>query len=527
MSIPAEDQVKAALATILANDLFSQSERQQRFLQYIVEQSLSGQADKINQYSIGIDVFDRDASFDPAIDSIVRVEAGRLRSKLREYYSLAGKFDSVRIDVQKGSYNASFSYQLSVNEASVATDNATVGVKYSSTHHSSQKPAIAVLAFRNTSGEVDQDYFADGISEDIITDLARFSELAVISSHSSFSYRDRDVQIKTVREELSADYILSGSIRKSGGRIRVSAQLVDTESEQQLWAERYDHELNDIFAVQDDVREKIILALQQQLDHHLKAGPVHKNTESVEAYDCVLRGTEYARKTNREDMMQAQALFRRAIELDPEYAEAYARLARLQVYYYIGGIDKSQEVLNKADELAQKAAELCPNTAYVRATRGWVYEWLGNSEDAQLEWDKAIELDSSQESAYNYLSLLLAWNGETDKAKEHLEKAQLLNPLGTYHFISGMIHYMESNFQSAVSSFQRNTDVDRAFIPGWLFLASAHERIGNDDAARRALDKLLEINPDYSLTSGSRGIKVPEVRQRFRSGLERLGLQFE
>ncbi len=516
----------AALDNILASELFLQSERQQRFLQYIVEQSLSGQADKINQYSIGIDVFDRDASFDPAIDSIVRVEAGRLRSKLREYYSLAGKLESIRIDVQKGSYNASFSYQDPPN------DLAEVGEKPANTEQSSSasgtsKPAIAVLAFRNSSGEVEQDYFADGISEDIITDLARFSELAVISSHSSFSYRDRDVQISRIREELNTDYILSGSIRKSGGRIRISAQLVDTLTEQQLWAERYDHELNDIFAVQDDVREKIILALQQQLDHHLKAGPVHKNTRSVEAYDCVLRGTEYARKTNREDMMQAQALFRRAIELDPEYAEAYARLARLQVYYYIGGIDKSREVLEKADELAQIAVRLCPNTAYVRATRGWVYEWLGNSEDARQEWEQAIELDSSQESAYNYLSLLLAWNGETDGAKEYLEKAQQLNPLGTYHFIYGMIYYMEGDFESAISSFQKNTDVDRAFIPGWLFLASAHERTGEDDAARHALDRLLEINPDYSLTSGSRGIKVPEVRQRFRAGLERLGLQFE
>ena len=522
MSIPADDQIKTTLANILASELFSQSERQQRFLRYIVEQGLAGNESKINQYSIGIDVFDRDASFDPAIDSIVRVEAGRLRSKLREYYSSTGQMEQVRIDVRKGSYSASFSYQ---NE-NLDTQDDTLSARSTGNSFIGRKPVIAVLAFRNSSGDQEQDYFADGISEDIITDLARFSELAVIASHSSFSYRDREVQISQVREELNVDYILSGSIRKSGDRIRISAQLVNTMDERQLWAERYDHKLNDIFAVQDDVREKIILALQQQLNHHLKAGPTHKNTLSVEAYDCVLRGTEYARKTNREDMMQAQALFRRAITLDPDYAEAYARLARIHVYYWISGMEDSVAVLEKANELSQKALDLCPNTAYVRATRGWVYEWMGKSEEAQQEWEHAIELDASQESAYNYLSLLHAWNGQTDKARQLIETAQQLNPLADYHFNSGIISYMEGEFDSAISDFRKSTERDNAFIPGWLFLASAYEQIGDNEAGRESLDRLLEINPNYSLSDGSRGIKVPEVRQRFRSGLEKLGLRF-
>ena len=162
---------------------------------------------------------------------------------------------------------------------------------------------IAVLAFTNTSGDPEQEYFADGISEDIITDLSKFSDLAVIARHSSFTYKNKDVDSAEIGRQLGADFILEGSVRKAGNKVRISAQLVSTRDLRQLWAERYDHNLDDIFSVQDDVTREIIRALQLKLKGNEKTSNEH--TTNLEAYDCVLRGAEYARQSNREDMMQA------------------------------------------------------------------------------------------------------------------------------------------------------------------------------------------------------------------------------
>ena len=514
--------VRECLANLLKKDLFAQSERQSRFLEYVVEKTIEGDGRKLNQFSIGIDVFDRDESFDPAIDSIVRVEAGRLRAKLREYYSDVGNEDIVQIEIRKGKYVANFEFKKNI------TPNVTIAQNVSLASIGptavDNKPVIAVLAFTNTSGDPEQEYFADGISEDIITDLSKFSDLAVIARHSSFAYKNKNVDTGEIASQLGADFILEGSVRKAGEKVRITAQLIGVKGLRQLWAERYDRSLDDIFSVQDDVTREIIRALKLKLKGDEKTSDEH--TTNLEAYDCVLRGAEYARQTNREDRMQARALFRKAISLDPEYAEAYARLSRLYVYQWISGLDNTGElILGKAKELALRAVEICPDSAFAHAALGWAYEWLHENDLAVAEWLRAIELDASQAEAFNWLSLNLAWSGQTEQAKEKIDCAKRLNPLEEYCFPYGMVAYMEGNYKEAITLFQKLVTQDPAFIPAYLFLASCYEICGENDKGKVAVQSILQINPGYRISvTGRASIRVPEISTRFRTGLIELGI---
>ncbi len=516
--------IRQHLVNMLNNALFIQGERQSRFLQYIVEKTLAGEGRKLRQFNIGVDVFDRDASFDPSVDSIVRVEAGRLRAKLREYYSDESNNNSVRIEMRKGKYAVDFQFQENSSPA-VLTANSETG-KDEGSHALDNRPVIAVLAFVNTSGDPEQDYFADGISEDIITDLSKFPGLAVIARHSSFSYKNKTVASQDIAEQLGADYILEGSVRKSGSRVRISAQLINSGDLRQIWAERYDHQLDDIFTVQDDVTRKIVAALQLTLRPSENTSLRKNATTRLEAYDCVLRGAEYARHSSREDLMQAQSLFRRAISLDAEYAEAYARLSRLYVYLWISGLGKSSGgILQEAMELAGRAVELCPNSALTHAALGWVYQWLNENDKAVAEWRLAIELDASQADALNWLALNLAWAGQTQQAREKIACASRLDPLEKYYFPRGMIAYMEGQYGEAIELFEKLTINDPAFIPGYLFLACSCSLSGQQEQARVAVQKILQINPDYKLSRANKGsITVPDIRERFRNTLVQLGL---
>jgi adenylate cyclase len=510
--------VKECLARMLNNDLFSQSERQSRFLEYIVEKTIAGEGSKIKQFAIGIDVFDRDESFDPAIDSIVRVEAGRLRSKLREYYSNPDCNDEVEIEMRKGKYIVDFEFR----ELSNPLNTLSQGKQ----NENDEQITLAVLAFTNASGDADQEYFADGISEDIITDLSKFTALSIISRQSSFSYKDASVSNKEISRQLGAGYILNGSVRKAGNKVRVSAQLVDMASEKQLWAERYDRNLDDIFSVQDDVTEKIVTALHLTFKNQTDPQQKSNSNRNLEAYDCVLRGAEYARLSTKQDLLQAQALFRRAISLDTDYAEAYARLSRIFVYQWISGQgQKGPEILDEALQLAKRSVELSPGSALPHASLGWVYHWLDENDKAMAEWRHAIELDPNQTDALNWLSLILAWSGQTQEATEKLDCARRLNPLEKYYFPEANIAFMDANYELAIDQYVKLIKQDSAFVPGHLFLAASYNILGQKEEAKLVVEKLLQINPGFEIGKTTKGrIKVTEVAKLFRENLLQLGL---
>jgi TolB-like protein len=249
-----EVQSKAILTEldrILGSCLFAHAERQRRFLKFIVTETVAGRANRINGYTVGLGVYDRGPDFEPLLDPIVRVEAGRLRAKLREYYDGEGQLNPIRIGLDKGSYAAT------IREGRLAL---VAGSNRAPTM--AEKPSLVVLPFASEDSGPKRNSFADGITEDLITDLSKLRNLFVFSHHVSFMFKGTHKAPRTIARNLGVHYLLEGSIRCSGGCIRVNVQLVDAVSGQALWASRYDRELGNDFAVQDDITRNIVHAIK-------------------------------------------------------------------------------------------------------------------------------------------------------------------------------------------------------------------------------------------------------------------------
>jgi TolB-like protein len=263
------EQIQQQLAGVLASSIFAHSHRQSRFLRYIVQATLTGDAGRLNQRIIGIEVFDRPDSFDPLVDSIVRVEAARLRCKLREYYDELGKNDRVFIELPKGSYAVRIRH-MPTDAGRRCKAHITAGplddmVVADMPRSLQGAPTIAVLPFHSISSDREQESFADGITDDLITDLARISGLSVISRQSVSAYKGSVAKTQRISEELGVGFILEGSIRRADNRVRINVQLIDGSSGKHIWAKRYDRNMGDIFDLQDDVNRRVVQALRVRL----------------------------------------------------------------------------------------------------------------------------------------------------------------------------------------------------------------------------------------------------------------------
>lgn len=295
---PAEiTEARSCLARVLASSCFVHSDRQQRFLEFIVTETLAGRTDRLKGYTIAVQVFDRDASFDPAVDAIVRVEAARLRAKLREYYGGEGRADPVRFELPKGAYAIKVAWQAPAPSASLKVSpmvraQLVPDGMTSRLRPIEDRPSLAVLPFINISNLPEQEYFADGITDGLITELSRLPGLFVISRHSSFVYKGVSKRAEEIGTELGIRYLLEGSVQRASERVRINVQLIDAASGTHLWAERYDRQLEDIFALQDDVTQRIVKVLQVKLAASEQDRIGHGSTLNLEAHDCLLRGLE-------------------------------------------------------------------------------------------------------------------------------------------------------------------------------------------------------------------------------------------
>ncbi|MBI1731801.1 MAG: hypothetical protein HYR49_03400 [Gammaproteobacteria bacterium] len=512
--------IRDQLARMLRHPLFAQSERQSRFLKYVVEETVTGAGRRLNQFVLGVEVFDRDQRFDPAIDSIVRVEAGRLRAKLREYYDEFGQDDPVVIELPKGTYAMAVQF----GSIGAAPDHPGRGV--TDRQIPPAKPVVAVLPFENLSGDQEQEYFTSGVAEDLITELSRVSGLRVISRQSSVTFKGKSATVQQVCEELRADYVVEGSVRKVGARVRISTQLVDGRTGQDRWAQRYDRELLDIFSVQDEVVQKITAALQINLSPAEETRFGRKGTDNLEAYDCVLRGVEYFRSFRKQDLFQARALLRHAIRLDPGYAEAYAALARVLVYEWIVGLSENRETaLTEAVALSLRAVELDPGSALTHSTLGWTYLWLNEYDKANSEGEAAIKLDQSSSFALEWMAMCRAWAGQTGEAMQLVERALRLNPMEPYYFARGLTYYVMGRLDEAIELLEKGARKSPWFLPARLYLASSYGLLGRESDGRKHVAEILRINPDYGMAAeGDRRIRDPELGKRFSDSLRRLGL---
>jgi adenylate cyclase len=370
------------------------------------------------------------------------------------------------------------------------------------------KPSIAVLPFTNMSGDPAQDYFADGITEDLTTDLSRIFGLFVVARNSSFAYKGRSVDLRTVSQELGVRYVLEGSVRRVGDQIRINAQLIDGNSGGHLWAERFDGTMANVFALQDDVNRKIVAALEVSLTAADEKRLVQPETTSPEAYDLLLRGFEQLNRFSRDSIAEARGLFTRAATLDPNYARAYANIAQTYAVEVNRNWAQDRERSTRLGlEFAEKALALDDSIPQIYLTRSTLYLSQRKHQAALEAAQRTIEMHPNYADGYASLAFIQSFSGQLEASLEYLDRSRKINPLSTgiYLEIEGRVLFLLERYADALSiledAIQRNPAVDRIH----LILAATYAELGRLDDASWSVEEALSINPDISLEKERRG----------------------
>jgi adenylate cyclase len=389
--------------------------------------------------------------------------------------------------------------------------------------------SIAVLPFANMSGDAEQEYFADGIAEDIITALSKLGQLFVIARNSSFTFKGRNVNVGEVGKSLGVRYVLEGSVRKSGARVRVTAQLIDAATGGHLWAERFDRELTDIFAVQDDVTAHIVSALALNLTRGDRRSIVAERTDNQEAYDCFLRGRDLWWAFSKEANREAERLLRRAAELDPRFAPAFAFLAAALANGYSNGWSEDPaHALDEAVKAAQEAVRLDERYPYALWSLAMTLSWDRRLDEALSAAEKAIAFNPNFAEGHSMVGVLLNLGGRSEEALKSIDRAMTLDPYfnSLLLYFRAQAAYELGRWPEAVALLKRRilrnpeTDASRAL------LAAAYGQMSLVEEAREAWRELMLINPSYSLEQRRQVLpyKNPDAFERIVEGLRKAGL---
>lgn len=391
------------------------------------------------------------------------------------------------------------------------------------------KPSIAILPFSNLSGDPEQQYFGDGIAEDVITDLSKVSGLFVIARNSAFIYRGKAVKVQDICRELGVRFVLEGSVRKSGDRVRISAQLIDGATGGHLWAERYDRSLTDIFAVQDEVTREIVSTLAIRLTPEEWRRLDRRDPENLEAYDHLVRGVERTFGVTKEANIEAGELLKRAITLDPHLTRAYAMLSHVCLLRYVNGWCEQQDAtLQQAHDLARQAVAMDDSDLEAHWNLGLVYLWLRQHDLAIAEEQYVARIGPNFAKAHAALGHALHYAGRSEDGIAPLMTAMRLDP----HFGSVWLHFLgqayfgAGRYEEAAAVLRRriirqpDTDISR------VLLASCYGYLERTDEAQALWQEALRQNPDYSLEQKRRTLpyKTPGDFDQIVNGLRKAGL---
>jgi TolB-like protein len=393
------------------------------------------------------------------------------------------------------------------------------------------EPSIAVLPFTNMSSEPEQEHFSDGITEDIITALSKVSNLLVIARNSTFIYKDRAVDVKQVGRDQGVRYVLEGSVRKAGNRVRITAQLVDATTGQHRWAERYDRDLADIFAVQDEITRNIVTAL----DVHLRKGEQARfwssGTENLEAWECVRLGSDLLDAYRAEDVPEAKRLSQRAIDLDPEYAIAWVLLAACHFHAADDSRHPEEErerALTSVRNCAQQALKLDPSCADAYSMLGLYYLSVRQFEAAAQNANKSVEL--APNNAFNIANFadILSMCGQPKRAMERIRKAMRLSPVYPTWFLAilGQASRLVGMTDTAIDAYSELVSREPDSLVGHVCLTSTFGELNREKEANASAAEVLRVNPDFSIKKYMEGLSYrdPAEAARFEEGLRKAGL---
>lgn len=424
---------------------------------------------------------------------------------------------------------AILSYQRPWQYQQAAQENSGPGALLRLPGLSFDKPSIAVLPFKNLSNDPEQAYFSDGLSEDLITDFSRISGLLVIARTSSFAYREQALTVRQIARQLGVRYMLEGSVRKVQNRVRINAQLIDAASGVHLWADRYDRNMTDILALQDEVTETIVSALSVSLTQGEKAQFGHTKTIDPDAYDVLLRGLGPLRRFTREDTAEARRLFERAIALDPDFARAHANLALTYGQDVVFRHTEQPELWIRRGLAAAANAEALDNSiSQLHFARAVLYLAQRNHDDAIMAAYRAIQLDPNYADGYAVLAQALSYAGVLNEAMAAIRSAKRLNPLYpfTYLWIEAHILFLQGHYEEAIPVLQEVIWRNPSFDAGHLMLAAVYGQLGRREDAEWEIAEILMLKPDFSLQAEGRAAVYQRNGDltRYIEGLRKAGL---
>lgn len=392
------------------------------------------------------------------------------------------------------------------------------------------RPAIAVLPFANMSGEPEQEYFSDGISEDIITALSKLRWFLVIARNSSFIYKGKAVHLKQVAEELGVRYVVEGSVRKGGDRVRITAQLNDVVTGSHIWAERYDRELCDVFAVQDEITEAIVAAIEPQLYAAENFRAQRKAPDSMDAWDLVMRALSYYWRVTRPDSVVAQALLEKAIAIDPHYGQALGVLATSYMFNAHMGWIEMAKAIEIAERSARAAIQVDSEDPWAHNALAHVHLFTDRHDDSLAEFELALRLNPNFAMAQAYYGLTLSYNGRWQEADEAARRALRLSPRDPFSAVyMGIVSYAQflgRNYEEAMRMARESIRQRNDFVGGHRVLTAAAGMAGQTDVAKAALKDLQRAQPNISLAwiAANMPIRHEADREHYLEGFRRAGL---
>ena len=517
--------IREQLVRILNSGPFHQSQRRQRFLEYLVNETLAGRGERLKGYNVALEVFDRPETFDPTVDPLVRIEAARLREKLREYYGTDGQDDPIHIDLPKGTYTPQIEFRQELSPR-------TARGKVSATQEvSSTVPSVAVLPFDDLSADQNLGYLGDGVAEDIITALSRFPDLVVVARGSSFAYKGKAVDMRQVGKELGVDYVVEGSVRKDGDKLRIVSQLIDTKNGEHVWAERFDRSGTDPWELQDEVTGMIVSAMTgetgalKQAQYRQAWG---KGATTLEEYDYYLRGHDQFMKYTKEGIERSGEIFREGLTKFPSSPLLKVTLG----WHHIGRVmifvsDDPPADVRKAGDLARQVLAEEHLSPQVARLANWLMSYVlvheRDFDGALAAVNKTVALAPYDTFMLSSLMIALVQIGRPDQALQWADQTAARDPAldWFYHRGRGLAHLVLGRFGEAADAL-RQTE----FKDAHLLLAIAYVRLGRLTDARREVAKMLKINPAITVQAWRLGysFRDPAILDRYALDLVQSGL---
>ncbi len=513
--------VREQLNRIFNSEPFRQSQRRQRFLKYIVNETLAGRSERLTGYNLALEIFDRPASFDPAVDPFVRIEAARLRDKLHAYYDAEGRNDPVRITLPKGTYTP----EIEIRRAGAFRGHANQ-------ESLSAVPSIAVLSFDDLSAKKNLGYLGDGVAEDIITALSRFPDLAVVARGSSFAYKGKVMDVRQIGRKLGVDYVLEGSVRKDHDKPRIVAQFIDAKTGEHVWAERFDGSGRDPWALQDEITGMIVTALTgergvlKQAEYRNAWG---KDATTLEEYDFYLRGHEQLMKYAKEGIERSGEIWREGLTRFPGSPLLSVKLGwyhMIRAYTFVG--DDPPADFKKAGELVRQVLSNERLSPQVARLARWLLSYVliqeRDFDGALAEAERTVALAPHDMFVLSRLMMVLVQAGRPDQALRWADQVSRCDPgLGwSYNYGKGWAYVATERFAEAAHVLKQTE-----FNDAHLLLAIAYSHLGRLADARAEVTNMMRINPAITLQKWRVGysFREPAILERCFLQLGRAGLR--